>query len=338
MWSLLSIVATTHTPKDDLEMQCYKDIGNNLDKRNTVFAVPIVQVLRDLSRYHQEGKLDGDEPSLKALARIGLQEPLKPTIKIISYKDVLTTAPELVNRDDVTAKFNFEFDKIRIAYIGAIPTSATIKRFLYKDIPLENNYIPLCLDIGEKKNVEATELLPSPNDNEPWRLLVVGDPGMGKTTLSLYWINEWAKQSNALYTQFEWVFRIELRNLMRENVYPNDPKKNIRLAEILVQECFEQGVNLTPTAQEMYQRYRSLWYDTLEGIVNGTVLKNNKPVKALLILDGLDELTIPSHLEDVFKKLIKCPYVIVTSRNSNLQARLDQAGLLQIEQHRQQAL
>ncbi|PCI39287.1 MAG: hypothetical protein COB50_01340, partial [Thiotrichales bacterium] len=107
------------------------------------------------------------------------------------------------------------------------------------------------------------------------KILITGEPGIGKSTLSQYLANKWGKgeqtDKNSLWqNKFDYVFWLPLKNLVTY-LDEKDEKLPLNLASILKQECFLDKSEIS-----------------LEEIE--AVLKRCGN-KTLMILDGYDEIT-----------------------------------------------
>ena len=122
------------------------------------------------------------------------------------------------------------------------------------------------------------------------QVLVFGRAGIGKSTFSRYIAYQWAIGS--YWSEFELLALIPLRRLTSHR-YPSS--KSYSLIDLVRNEVFPSDL----TQQEEQE---------LE--------KKFDPKRTLWILDGYDEIvqSIPSHLESLFKQLLKTPYHIITSR------------------------
>jgi HEAT repeat protein len=121
--------------------------------------------------------------------------------------------------------------------------------------------------------------------------LVLGRAGIGKSTFCQYIMHQWA--NDKIWREFQWVFRIPLRNLTQAH-YPATTPYSV--ADIVRQECFPKEL-------------LAEW--DIEPLL--ALLANEK---ILWILDGYDELpnVIPPQLAQALSDLKTKPDLIITAR------------------------
>eukprot|EP01017_Pseudomicrothorax_dubius_P041311 TRINITY_DN6590_c0_g1_i2.p1 TRINITY_DN6590_c0_g1~~TRINITY_DN6590_c0_g1_i2.p1 ORF type:complete len:614 (-),score=123.57 TRINITY_DN6590_c0_g1_i2:103-1944(-) len=132
---------------------------------------------------------------------------------------------------------------------------------------------------------------------EQKKIIIYGEEGDGKTTLSRYICYHWASESKGLWNRlFDLVVLIQAPEL---NVKRYPQKESYEAKEIIVQECFIKSKKEAPILFPLFkdEAFRA---------------------KTLIIFDGYDMLTEPcereGHLNQAFTELLKFPNVIVTSR------------------------
>lgn len=225
-------------------------------------------------------------------------------------------------------------DIIRSNYIKYYQKKSTIKRLFYSPIPIDPDYIHLAITkaenyqnkindfqkkykphsntlsydesrdtythlYGEEENtIQLGEIFNLCNESSK-KILITGTAGIGKSTLTELMLYEWSHKKWG--EQYEWIFRINLRNLTKEK-YPNDP--NYKLIDFICSECLKDAnINIsTEKAKELESR----------------LIKQID--KVLLILDGYDEIAenISEHLVPILKQLLSHQQLILTSRPYNL--------------------
>ncbi len=314
----------------------------NIIQKFKVSVLPITAIFDDLNRYSELPKYSSEfTPKIVSLLR-----HFRFGQKSRCYEIMLTGTfrvkscscnPELGSNDidkmlalrsNLSDTYADQFKKKR-----GIPRPSFFDDEIY-----DGEYIDLEMhevQRGPRKkpvNTETLEGLAPNKDQKEYELLVTGDPGVGKTTLGKQ-IVRLSKDLNSRWSTFEWVFLIPLRNLTEDN-YPErkEPKgskdaKEIpyEIGDIIIRECFERR-KLGIRQMDSLKALSKHWSDLFRSIVTGTtevewieILESMKiRNRSLIILDGFDELALPQSLNYVFRELISCPFVIVTSRKFDL--------------------
>ncbi|CAF5213259.1 unnamed protein product, partial [Rotaria magnacalcarata] len=151
--------------------------------------------------------------------------------------------------------------------IGAYYSATVLVKYILKLKFL----IVICLFL-----VKITELFDKCKDKLTKRALVLGPPGIGKTTFCQYIAYKWSKYE--LFQQFKCLIYIRLRNLTSK-LYPLRSSESYSLTDIIERECFRTY--------------------PLENHEERNVLKHmlDDASNVLWLLDGYDELNVPDHLD-----------------------------------------
>ena len=199
--------------------------------------------------------------------------------------------------------------------------NSSIERFINpaKSFPIEQSYINLAIvkskehqdqekelrtavnrdaiidtyeDIyGSKTSIEIKDIFESCRDSKR-QVLVFGRAGIGKSTFCRYIAHQWA--TGKILREYDLVALIPLRSLTNDR-YPrlDTPYSPI---DIVIAQCL-QDFNLSGKDKELFEQQFS-------------------NVRILWLLDGYDERVQngPSHLNDLFRKLLKTTDHIITSR------------------------
>ncbi|CAF4548141.1 unnamed protein product, partial [Rotaria sp. Silwood2] len=141
--------------------------------------------------------------------------------------------------------------------------------------------------------VKIAELFDKCKDKLTKRVLVLGPPGIGKTTFCQYIAYKWSKDE--LFQQFKCLIYIRLRNLTSK-LYPLRSSESYSLTDIIERECFRTY--------------------PLENHEERNVLKHmlDDASNVLWLLDGYDELRVPDHLDWFMRELLDKQIEILTSR------------------------
>jgi HEAT repeat protein/V8-like Glu-specific endopeptidase len=140
-----------------------------------------------------------------------------------------------------------------------------------------------------KEPIQIDALFETRDGKTPKKLLILGRAGIGKSTLCQYMANQWA-EGKLWKGKFDALFWVPLRKL--QNVHSAETA-----ASVLFRLCCQDKDN------SLFTR------DVRE------YLKNN-PERILLVLDGLDEMTLAedSQQKKILDELLKFPHWILTSR------------------------
>ncbi|CAF2054124.1 unnamed protein product [Rotaria magnacalcarata] len=157
----------------------------------------------------------------------------------------------------------------------------------------EFDYSTYELIYGSKISIKITELFDKCKDKLTKRALVLGPPGIGKTTFCQYIAYKWSKYE--LFQQFKCLIYIRLRNLTSK-LYPLRSSESYSLTDIIERECFRTY--------------------PLENHEERNVLKHmlDDASNVLWLLDGYDELNVPDHLDWFMRELLDKQIEILTSR------------------------
>jgi len=153
------------------------------------------------------------------------------------------------------------------------------KRYVHLDLLLE----PRRLHVNKeqlKSKKPLDEILKENNNN----IVILGQPGSGKTTSTKYIINSILVDPYFLNGIYSIPIVIRLRELNKENLSrPNESKFGIyeKLSEIL-------GIKIKINNEKLDPQILQESKDKLIGKIIPSVLEN---LKVLLILDGFDEIT-----------------------------------------------
>ena len=229
------------------------------------------------------------------------------------------------------------FSRLQQALKKHYNSNLYIKRLFYPDylIPIDSHYIcPSILlsanyqnqlgnnipQMGKKEEIDIYEvstqlygheseliapdsLMPLNAKNTLCQILVLGTAGIGKSTLSEHLCHLWSIDDNHLSKEYDWVFRIPLRNLIAERY----PIKDYSIIDIIERECLSLAINeqLTPDEKNLF---------------SGVLFKAAEKREILVILDGFDELSevIPSWLLGILHSFMSFEQLILTSRPYNL--------------------
>lgn len=130
--------------------------------------------------------------------------------------------------------------------------------------------------------------LVQPNQKERQSVVIVGQVGLGKTTLCLHILHQWAsfpreRLKRGLGDKFNLFCHVKLRNLSEER-YPK-AEAPYSLNDIIQRECFEGVVSNLQLGDKLDE-----------------LIRNDK---VLWLLDGFDELALPDHLQEVWHELLE---------------------------------
>jgi hypothetical protein len=142
---------------------------------------------------------------------------------------------------------------------------------------------------------------------EQHKILLVGEAGMGKSTIATYLLLEWAAKPE-WQKRFDWVLLVRLGNL--NNIFYAPKEKLYTAIDLVAKECLPKD-------------------DILEKILR----KNLNSNQVLWVLDGYDELIdpLPDHLKNVLESILKENNVCITSRPCSLLENLKEMQTYRID-------
>ncbi|CAF1411085.1 unnamed protein product [Adineta steineri] len=145
---------------------------------------------------------------------------------------------------------------------------------------------------GTKTTIDVKNIFEACKSHDK-KVLVFGRAGIGKSTFCRYIAYQWAM--GLYWTQYELLVLIPLHRLTTNRYPPLSNGQNYSLLDLVKKEIF--SYDLSECEDELLKKH----FDAK---------------KTLWILDGYDEIVqnVPSHLECLFKQLLKTPHHILTSR------------------------
>lgn len=135
--------------------------------------------------------------------------------------------------------------------------------------------------------------------NPAKKLLILGAPGIGKTTMSQFLAHQWSSEAKLFRAKFDYVFWVPLRNLptLMEQV------KEKKLSDIIHRECLKNNKSISISGIEY--------------------ILTKKRDRTLIIADGYDEIaalltesleTDPGSIASILREMLGGGYLILTSR------------------------
>ena len=268
------------------------------------------------------------EKAQTSVSLIPTQNPFHNVEKNPFSKFQLNHKKKKVNK----ASKQFSSQELKQALKEHYSSNLFIKRLFYPDnpMPIRDHYVTLSILPGVNYQNQLTGNMPQTEDiyevstqlyghelglitpdslmpigakNTPCQVLVLGTAGVGKSTLSERLCYLWSVDGNRVSNEYDWVFRIPLRNLTAERY----PEKDCNIIDVIEREC----LSLTKVKQ-LSPDIKKLLGDVLFHAVEKRVV--------LLILDGLDELSeeIPPKLSELLKDFMSSEQIILTSRPYNV--------------------
>ena len=147
---------------------------------------------------------------------------------------------------------------------------------------------------GAKIRVDIKDIFNTCTDDQK-KVLVFGRAGIGKSTFCQYAAYQWA--CGSIWSEYDLVVLVPLRSLTEQNYPLLSIGTSYSLVDVLKKTFFSGNHSLSEADGKLLQKQickgRTLW-----------------------LLDGYDELVqnVPTHLRDLFDKLLKTPHHIITSR------------------------
>ncbi len=198
---------------------------------------------------------------------------------------------------------------------------------------MEDYYVTLQIllegkGVGEKRPIELKQLFDKVEDQDATgHVLIVGTPGIGKTTFLHHMAYEWA-QGRVFADKFDSVFTVKLKKLT------TDPWKAMRasednLLENLIYDSLDEQRDGLP--RNIHGKVEKI----LKQDVLGFLSDEGKRLRTLLLLDGYDEVYHLNRKGSVTHKIIneifEYPNVVLTSRHSGVDRTIQEGFARKIE-------
>lgn len=227
---------------------------------------------------------------------------------------------------DVRRLIESEMQLLNACYKECFRNHLYLDQFFSKNIRFNKAYVEQrIVSVREKTSdvncMSSHEVLFPSKSDQVRRVVLTGPLGLGKSTLAKAILNQSMCSDSVLAQQFDWVFIINARNLTKKYRYPSI-ESGYQFQDILIRECFPRALRLLFSSFE--QKQKTFWYECLKSVVYGTSIIGKsadttvqKSARALIIVDGFDEIVPLDQLIDAFKDLLKSPCLLVTTRSQN---------------------
>ena len=198
------------------------------------------------------------EKAQTSVSLIPTQNPFHNVEKNPFSKFQLNNKKKKINK----ASKQFSSQELKQALKEHYSSNLSIKRLFYPDnpMPIRDHYVTLSILPGVNYQNQLTGNTPQTEDvyevstqlyghdiglitpdslmpigakNMPCQVLVLGTAGIGKSTLSERLCYLWSVNGNRVSNEYDWVFRIPLRNLTAERYL----EKDCSIIDVIEREC-----------------------------------------------------------------------------------------------------
>ncbi|WHA07708.1 NACHT domain-containing protein (plasmid) [Candidatus Megaera polyxenophila] len=255
----------------------------------------------------------------------------------------------LINQDS-TSLVTAEEQKLKTKLKALYKAQDTLPKLIEDDsIPeqrMDDYYVNLQIMLdnrrtsgGEKEPIELKSIFDKVGNQEATgRVLIVGGPGIGKTTLLHHISYEWGKDANendqiSIFSdKFDYIFKVKLKNLTNAFWSNQSIAMDNPLEKLIYESLVEQRSVLVNQGKYANRDDNKITEAETVELLKKTELRS----KVLLLLDGYDEI---AHLTNdsnhiayqIMNEIFKYDNIVVTSRPNGVTKQLEEKFPRKIE-------